>query len=237
MGLSAGPGVAAVRKVALRLKDAFQPVDAEIVSLGSQLGAAIELVQGITGSFESLPREMEGAALAAATEALRGAAATMQDLAAALQREHGGFLALTGRLAQIGASISRLEGTLRTLSLLSLNSRIVATGIEDEGDDLNSFSRDIAALVATGEAAVRGYRTAYGQVTAVLRSAAATQSGFADRHGAMLRQVARQIEESLGGIAERRDRARAAAQAIGDRGREIGGAIGTVVTALQVGDS
>lgn len=225
-----------LRLRAERLRQIFHPVDAEIIEAGNQLVDVSGAFGEISATFEALPKALGGDIIAAASGRLAEVAAELTSLADALVREREHLLLLGQEHARLGQRIREVDGRVRAISTLAVNARILAAGISSGTEDITGFTREMLALVRLSEAAVERYRDAHGRVAALLRNVGGTQAAFERQQGALLRSVARQIELSLQGLAERRTQAREAAVVIEARARKVTAELGAVVVALQVGD-
>jgi hypothetical protein len=220
-----------------RLAPAFAPVDDDLLAVGDRLGQAAARIDGIGERFGDLRRLLDGEALETASTQLSAASAGMVALAARKEQAVTALGVLGTRLGAVGARIAFLSRINEALGVLTLNSAIASSSLDADSRDIVTFQTDLRRLTDLAAQTVRRFGQQHAAAVKDLGCIAAQQAAFNRQHGAALRQVPARITAGLDAITALRRQASAAAEQTQDRGRAISGAIGTVVTALQVGDA
>lgn len=227
----------ALRALRDRLVPAFAPVDDDLLAVGSRLGDAAGRIDGIGERFGDLRQLLEGQALEAATTQLDLAAARMATLATRAQEENATLAELGTRLRGVGARIAFLSRINEALGVLTLNSAIASSGLDTDSRDIATFQTELRRLTDLAAQTVRRFGQLHAAAVKDLAAVAGQQAAFTHQHGARLRDVSARIRAGLNAITALRREASATAVQTQERGRAISAAIGTVVTALQVGDA
>jgi hypothetical protein len=228
---------ARLRALRDRLAPAYAPVDHDLLAVGDRLGSAATRIDGIGERFGALRALLDSEALDAACARLGDAAAVMNRLAAGLQAEGSALTGLGTPLRAIGMRIGVLSRINEALGVLALNSAIASRSLDADSQDVVTFQTDLRRLTDLAAASVRRFDQLHAAAMKDLVAVSAQQSAFARQHGDRLRQVSGRIAGGIEAITALRRQASATAEQTQERGRAISAAIGTVVTALQVGDA
>ncbi|WP_439551067.1 hypothetical protein [Falsiroseomonas sp.] len=220
-----------------RLVPAFAPVDDDLLAVGDRLGHAAGRIDALGDRFGDLRQLLDGEALETATTQLDLAAARMATLATRAEAENAALAELGTRLRGVGARIAFLSRINEALGVLTLNSAIASSGLDTDSRDIATFQTELRRLTDLAAQTVRRFGQLHAAAMKDLALVAAQQAAFTRNHGAGLRNVSVRILAGLNAITALRREASATAVQTQERGRAISGAIGTVVTALQVGDA
>lgn len=218
------------------LTAASKTSDAQILSLGDELGNAIEIFANLTSTFEALQQEFDSQALFEAAETLRKVSRSISEIGAALADEHAALVALATLGRKMGAHVNQLRQTIRTISILAVNAQIAAAGLRTEGESFSAFTGEITALTRDGQSTIEGYYKEFQDLDSLLASAITTQANFQRTQREALNSITQQLDLCLDEVDARRKRNAESAQVIGARSAQISREVGVIVSALQIGD-
>jgi hypothetical protein len=205
--------------------------------VGAQLGGASAGFAALTETFESLPVALESPSLAEAADRMKRVARTNEAMGRALDGESAVLHELVVLNREVSVLLAQLHTNVRTVSILSLNAKIEAAGIDGKGNDFINFTQEMAQLAQTAQATIDTFRHEHEKLVTLLDAASKAQTTFQKSYGRSLFSIAQGLDASLLAVDARRRQAGLAAVEIGKRSRQITGAIGSAICALQIADT
>jgi len=213
-----------------------EKVEATFLDAGSRLAACAEQLQTITQLFETLPQQLEGNHVSAATMRLTEVADRLQVIASST-REQGNSL---GRLLALANGVKRPIGDLSeaigAVGVVAINARIAAAYLTNHAGDTAVFTTDIHRLSSNAAATVSRFAAIYHRAVDVLSAATKQWAEFEASHHDTLETLNLMLRESLTEIAKHRQQAAGGSAEAGRLSKQIAGRVGNAVMALQIGD-
>lgn len=212
-------------------------IDGAFVTVGSRLAECAEILARITGTFEALPVDLEGPDLTEATDRLAVVGRRAGEISVSLGAEQADLNCLVTALARAAHPISDLRRTVKMMSIVAINARVVAAGVIDELEDFGVFTTDIAQLSDSATTTIANFSRTYMSLTGVVEEAAATRAAFETAHRDTLTALATELHSDLAEVTEQRLQSVRSSAVTGQMSRAIADRVATTVMALQVGDA
>lgn len=212
-------------------------IDGAFVSVGSRLAECAEILSRLTETFEALPADLESAELTEATDRLAIVGRRAGEISVALGAEQGDLNRLVVSLARAAHPISDLRRTVKMMSIVAINARVVAASVVTDLEDFGVFTTDIAQLSDSATATIANFSRTYESLTGVVEDAAATRGAFEIAHRDTLSALATELAVDLGEVTEQRLQSVRSSAVTGQMSRAIADRVATTVMALQVGDA
>jgi hypothetical protein len=223
-------------KIAGVIRSACPLTEGQFVDLGARLESSIGVLGKLTNTFDKLSSELKSENLQHATRDLSRIASQVSALADAHSGERGSFERLTKLTVVIEGRVTRMGKAVKGVGMLAMNAKIAAANIGNSGVDFMTFATEIARTLKLAEASLGRFDGELTNVGEILRAANVSESAFEARQTEAVRTIPARLAASLSSIAAQSKRAIAAATAVGDRSKQMGGRIGSAVMALQIGD-
>lgn len=212
-------------------------IDGAFVTVGSRLAECAEILSRITGTFEALPADLEGPDLTEATDRLAVVGRRAGEISVSLGAEQADLNRLVTALARAAHPISDLRRTVKMMSIVAINARVVAAGVIDELEDFGVFTTDIAQLSDSATTTIANFSRTYMSLTGVVEEAATTRAAFETAHRDTLTTLATELQSDLAEVTEQRLQSVRSSAVTGQMSRAIADRVATTVMALQVGDA
>jgi hypothetical protein len=212
-------------------------IDGAFVNVGSRLAECAEILSRLTETFEALPIDLEGPDLTEATDRLAVVGRRAGEISLALGAEQADLTRLVVSLARAAHPISDLRRTVKMMSIVAINARVVAASVVSETEDFSVFTTDIAQLSDSATATIADFSRTYEALTGVVEEAAATRGSFEAAHRDTLAGLATELETDLAEVTEQRLTSVRSSAITGQMSRAIADKVATTVMALQVGDA
>ena len=212
-------------------------IDGAFVNVGGRLAECAEILSRLTETFEALPIDLEGPDLTEATDRLAVVGRRAGEISLALGAEQADLTRLVVSLARAAHPISDLRRTVKMMSIVAINARVVAASVVSETEDFSVFTTDIAQLSDSATATIADFSRTYESLTGVVEEAAATRGAFELAHRDTLASLATELETDLAEVTEQRLTSVRSSAITGQMSRAIADKVATTVMALQVGDA
>lgn len=233
---AANPVGARLLMLSQRLAEVLREDNGRGLAVGGRLGAAVGVFNRLQALFADLHATLHGDDVAGAAGRLAAVGAEITVIAAALAEERAALVRLRTLNRQVATRIGRFKRTVRAIAMLSTKAQIAAALLDQGDENIANFTGQFRQLAGSAGQATTAAAKQCEALNGLLAAAQATLSGFAAAHGERLRVVAGQLEACVGSVETQRQRATAAAVAIGDRSAAIAAETGVMVMALQVTD-
>lgn len=225
-----------LRKIAETLAGPRHDIEQSFLQMGEDLAACVKLLEEISSTHATLPAELASSEFATATQTLTD----IRDQASALVLERNGDKDQIGVLAETVAEVERpmsdLRRSVRAISLIATNARIVTAGFGANNEDIAAFTSDMAILARTVNEAFGAFSRGYGRLMSLLDDARVANQAFISRHGATLSHILGTLEVQLDAINNHRKHAEILASERLERTGQIRTEVGKAIVSLQIGD-
>jgi hypothetical protein len=228
---------AVLRQTADDVSRSFAPCERSCLDVGVRLGDAIPVVSDLSGLFQELSQSLEGEELRAAGLDLQTVADQIEATAKDLSGESQALADLVALNEAIAERIANLSESGRTISMLVFNVKIEAASLSGLGEDMRGFVEGLHQLAERARQALNQYQLTHGKLYDLLRASSEAQKRFQQSHQARLLSIAGEIAANVAAVGDRRREIAGALSEIGARSQRVGAQIGQCVVALQVGDS
>ena len=225
-----------VEAIRLQLAAPRQDIEGAFIEVGGHIVECAEALARISATFSSLPRDLESEEMVEASNRLADVGQKTQVMVDTLAAERGDIDRLMTMVTAVGRPTQELQKAVRIIGLVAVNARIVAAGLASQKEDFSVFTTDIAQLSESAAKTVGEFSVAYEKLLAALKAADAERASFEASHQHSLRLLISRLDDHLAAVSTHRERAAAASADIGNLSREIAMGVGTVVSALQIGD-
>lgn len=227
-----------------RLDDVLEPIQASAVSIeGAFLRAGDGLSRGLD-SFEALKTNIAALGERLVDNGMEEAVASLEIISRHLATVSDGLPRDRATLEELVACnklvafhVETLIENMRMMTILARSARIEAVVFDRQGDGFVDFTQEIMALIRNVHADIarcaRDHLKLSGLVDAALKAQLALERAFRDK----LIELARELEESLSAIRERRQTGVDLMGEVGRRADAIASAARTAIMSLQAGDS
>ena len=228
---------APLRKIAQELAEPREQIEATFVRVGACLSEGAGILNRVTRVFEALPAELESPQLVEASARLADVGLQARAISEQFAVELADLTQLVEVVAAAEHPIVALRRTIKMMSIVAINARVVAASIIGDSDDFDVFTTDIAQLSETATGTVQKFTTLYQQLATEVGRAAHQRGQFQTAHASSLSKLAANMDDALAAVVRQRAVSVTGSAETGRVSRQIVGRIGNAVMALQVGDA
>jgi hypothetical protein len=209
------------------------------LELGDTLLSASTAFSRQTEAFNSIVGLFEGPATSDLEASVIELARSLKDTRESLAAESGNLSGLLDEGESITRGLQSLRRTLRTMAALASRSRIEAANIarHDHDGHLAALSLDITKLAQSAEANVSACLQDQQTLMANLQLSRRVQLEFNQLHRASLEETERELTQIVQELGLHRSRIVDSSSKLAQDAGQIASLVGTVVFALQIGDS
>ncbi len=226
-----------ILQIASAVGSASVLTEGKFLTIGQGLSSSVDLLERLTALFGQLQVELDGQEMSDATAGLAEIADQVSVLAGAQQHEY----AVLGRLSDIAAGLRRriddIYKEIRTIDVLTINARIMASSVGTTGAEFLEYIEEISQSLKVTDANLQEFRADLEQVGSHLANAAANEARFETRHAGIVAAIPQQLSENLDTITSHRRLAAISAADVNAKSREVASGVSRVVIALQIGDT
>jgi hypothetical protein len=219
------------------LGEARAQIETAFLEVGDALTRSALLLNRLSQTFETLPRDLASTELTEATTRLGQVGQRAAEISASFTDEQATIERLVAVVAAAESPIFDLRRAVKMMGIVAINARVVAAGIVGNDEGFEVFTTDIAQLAGSATKTIEQFSSAYRQLTEQVHRAAAQRAKFEALHRDTLSRLAHDLEQNLGEIVARRRLSAEGSVETSRVTREIGARVGSVVMAMQVGDS
>jgi hypothetical protein len=219
------------------IASAASMTERSFLEIGQRLETSATRLQNLTRIFDRLQEELTGAELQEATRGLGEVAAQVTTVAHARSGDHDLLAQIDALAAAIDNSVGKMRTEVGTIGVLTVNARIVASGLGAAGGDFLGYVAEIAPSLALTQTNLQHFDRELASVAQHLATARAGEIAFDKGHGQAVEALPPRLLSGVAVIGERRHQAAESASAVRQRASQIGARIGSAILALQVGDA
>lgn len=234
---AANSNEASVKAIGAALVAPREQIESTFLAVGARLSEGATLLNRVTKVFEALPAQLQSPELAEASSRLADVGDQARAISVMFATEQADLARLVEVVAAADHPIAELRRTVKMMSIVAINARVVAAGIVGDGDEFDVFTTDIAKLSDSATATIQAFTTAYRRLTDEVGHAARQRGQFENAHADTLDLLARDMEQALEALAQQRAISASGTAETGRVSRQIVGRIASAVMALQVGDA
>jgi methyl-accepting chemotaxis protein len=207
------------------------------VTIGNRLETAIEILDRLGQTFNTLQLDLASDGLAAATASMGEVAQRIADLTVGTDGVPEALRDI-GQLADaVGLRLTEMQKAVKTVDVLAINAKIAGAHISSAGEEFSSFADEIGRALEIAQANLSEFSVELGQVAATVREASKGQAALQQRQITAAASVPRALSQSVGTISDRRGQAARASTVIQEKTLDVVRQVGVAVTALQIGDT
>jgi hypothetical protein len=222
--------------LAAQLEKARRVIERHFLTAGKMLMQAIEGIDALVASLEKLVEALDEKAVAAASNDLRGAAQSLNDLADNHRARHLAIGELGQRRETLAKCVGDMRASLAYMRAFTVNIKIVSSGIAEAGSTFESFAQEISDCIETGREQLRQMEEELTGLQEGLAGALMQSTSLSSRIGTLLPVLPNELSESAGLMGEHYARVSAVAGDVAGIARNIQKRVVRVLQALQIGD-
>jgi len=222
--------------LAAQLERARRVVERHFLAAGKMLTQAIEGIDALVASLEKLVEALDAKAVAAASDDLRAAAQSLNDLADNHRVRQLAIEELGRRRETLAKFIGDMRSSLAYMRAFTVNIKIVSSGIAEAGSTFESFAQEISDCIESGREQLRQMEEELTGLQNGLASALTQGGSLTSRIGSLLPALPNELAESAGLMGEHYSRVSAVAGDVAGIARNIQKRVVRVLQALQIGD-
>ncbi len=219
------------------LRTASQAIEDTFVGIGNRLESAIEILDRLGQTFESLQRDLGSEDLAVATASMEQVAERISALALHRDGVPETLQDITEKTVVVGQRLNEMRKAVKAVDVLAVNAKIAAAHISLAGEEFVSFADEIGSALKVAGVNLADFGAELGQVISTLRDASQSQAALRQRQAEATTTVPRALRLSVTTISDRNRQAGGAAATIREQTSEVARQVGIAVTALQIGDT
>ena len=212
-------------------------IEGKFLAAGGVLCQAVEGIAGFMAGLDRLITALDPAMIAATTDDLGCAAATLSALPSAQAERRGLVQALLGHGRSFAQSITDMQGSLSYMRAFSTNIRITAAAISTSDPEFGLFAQDITERIEAGSQALHGLKTDVASLVAALHTAQSEGAAVEERCAALIPAIPDELTASAAMIGQHHQTVAGAAEAARRVAGHVHAKVGAVLAALQIGDS
>jgi hypothetical protein len=228
---------ATLRGIGRALATPRAEIETTFVTVGNHLTEGAAILNRITKVFEALPAQLQSPALSEASSRLADISHQAQTISALFAAEQVDLTRLVEVVAAAEHPIFELHRTVKIMSIVAINARVVAASVVGDGEDFDVFTTDIAKLSESASSTIHEFTAAYRQLTDEVSQAARQRRQFESAHADTLSELAGSMDSALAELARQRATSLDSTAETGRVSRQIVSRIAGAVMALQVGDA
>lgn len=226
----ASDALISIEHVSSRIEDTFARV-------GGQLGRGHAIFQDLNQDLNALSRELSGAEIADASQALQDVASRLNGLAEALPAESL-LLDKIGKSAAEAASLLKpLFKHIQMITIVARSARIEAASLDGDRENFLAFTQEAYDLGMSVQHLIEGCTRDQELLTGAVETALNRQKDFELHYRALLGSTGAELTSAHGGIKERRSNSVHLADMAEASTRKIADQVGRAIVSLQAGDS
>ncbi|MBS0411898.1 MAG: hypothetical protein JSR86_18410, partial [Proteobacteria bacterium] len=222
--------------VAERLDSARRAVEGRFLEAGEVLGRAVEGLNALIASLETLASTVDAGAVAETTAELGAAAAGLMALPARRERRRDGIERMAGAGKRLAGGIEEMRRNLAYLRAYAINVKITAGGITEAGREFGDFAQEICDCIERGREDLDAFDRELRGLDGVFQSAWSHEEALAEQCAGLLPSVPDGLNASAAAMVAQRQRISQAAVGVTHLARNVQRKVGQALGALQIGD-
>lgn len=207
------------------------------VTIGNRLENAIEILDRLGQTFNTLELDLASEDLAAATTSMGQVATRIADLASRTDGVPAALQEIAQLTDAVALRLNEMHKAVKTVDVLAINAKIAGAHISSAGEEFSSFADEIGKALKVAESNLSAFSSELNQVTSTIREATKGQANLQQRQIAAAATVPQALSLSVRTITDRRGQAAKAATVIQEKTAGVVRQVGIAVTALQIGDT
>ncbi|WP_404400472.1 hypothetical protein [Pelagibacterium halotolerans] len=211
-------------------------IEETFLDMGQQLLDSVRLLNEISTAHEGIPAELKSEQFAGIEKTLTAIRDEVLQMSGAHGEEVGCLDRLNAMAQAASTPMHALRKSVRTIKLVAVNARVIASVTQGDQRDLEVFTVDVRDLTQKVDEAVADFAKAYERFAHDLANARSASMAFAERHDGTMTGIVSRLDKHLNSVAAYRQRAAAAAGEHTDLTAQIRARVSQAVSALQIGD-
>jgi hypothetical protein len=219
------------------LESARTLIEARFLDAGEVLSDTVDGIAALVTALDALTNALSPDTIAATTQQLAAAAATLTAMPGAQLARRATIGKLEGGREVLSSGVADMRRSLAYMRAFTVNIKITAGGIASVDPEFHLFAQETCLRVESGRSEVDGLEENLQKLQGELKAAAPRAELLARGCAAMIPAVPDQLLASAAIMAEHRRQIAAATAAAGTLARDVRKKVTRILGALQIGDS
>jgi methyl-accepting chemotaxis protein len=220
-----------------RLETASQAIEDIFVAIGGRLETAVDILDRLGQTFDSLQLDLASENLLGATRSMGQVATRIATLATGTDGVPEALQEIMNLTVTVEQRLYEMHKAVKSVDVLAVNAKIAAAHISSAGKEFVSFADEINAALKVAAANLGEFSTELSQVISTIRTASKGQAALRQRQTDAAATVPQALSQSVATIGEHRDQAGKSATIIREKTTHVARQVGIAVMALQIGDT
>jgi hypothetical protein len=212
-------------------------IESRFLDAGDVLSNAVDGIAALVAALDALTNALSPSTIAATTQQLTDAAATILALPAEQMTRSTAMAKLDGWRAVLSLGVEDMRRSLAYMRAFTVSIKITASGIASVEPEFHDFAQETCLRVESGRIEIDGLEENLLKLKNELRRALPRADALARGCAAMIPAVPDQLLASASIMAEHRSRVAAAIAEAGLLARDVRKKVTRILGALQIGDS
>ncbi len=222
--------------LAAQLEAARRVIESHFVGAGEVLTKSIEGIDALVASLDNLVKALDSKSVAATTEDMRTAAATLLGLSDNHHARQQNIESICRHRENMAKYVTDMRASMAYMRAFTVNIKIVSSGIAEAGSTFESFAQEISDCVESGRDQLVKVEEEINALQSDLTAAIGQGAELADRMNKQLPVLHKELSESATMMGDHYTRVSAVAGDVAGIARDIQQRVVRVLQALQVGD-
>jgi hypothetical protein len=222
--------------LAADLQSARQVIESNFLSAGDVLTKSIDGIDALIASLDKLAKALDAQSVAATTEDLQKAAATLLGLADNHRARQSVIDELCVQRENLARQVSDMRSSLSYMRAFTVNIKIVSGGIAQGGKTFEAFAQEISDCIESGYKELKQIEDEIVELKGGLATAKSQGATLTGRIHALLPALPNELSESAVKMGEHYGRVSTVAGEVTGIARNIQQHVVRALQALQVGD-
>ncbi|WP_414898700.1 hypothetical protein [Rhodovulum sp. YEN HP10] len=213
-----------------------ETIEQAFLAMGNGLMSGARLLSDIADAHRDMALEFEGKAFLGGTGQIGLLREEVGRVLEGIASGDADIARLDETTREVRRPLEQMEASIRLLSLVAVNARIVAAGIGADQNDLNAFTGEMAGIAAEALGAVRSIAEVHERVCRSVAGIRRSQAEFSRDHCRTMAAIRDRLDADLQSLEAQRAQAAEHAGKSAALAAGIGAEVGRAVAAVQAGD-
>jgi len=223
--------------MAATLETARTLIESRFLDAGDVLANAVDGIAALVAALDALTNALSPSTIAATTQQLTDAAATISALPGEQRTRSSAMAKLDGWREVLSLGVEDMRRSLAYMRAFTVSIKITASGIASVEPEFHDFAQETCLRVESGRTEIDGLEENLHKLKTELRRAVPRADALARGCAAMIPAVPDQLLASAETMAAHRGRIAAATAEAGIVARDVRKNVTRILGALQIGDS
>jgi hypothetical protein len=222
--------------LARKIEEMVRPMENVFVGIGTPLGEAFEVFNGLDAHFKDLSARMTSESARQAEAAIIASTGQCGAMVAGLAESSTAVSGLESGVTAALPLLFTLQKIIDEVGSLAMNAKIQAAQVTEAGTDFAVFTAEMGRLHNLAHSTVSD---AAERITDISRNVAIARSAeeeFRRREGGKLESVRRRLETGTNAFGHRRERAHVGMHGIGETFSHVSQQVAQIIKRMQIND-